>query len=337
MSTRLLLAPASLKGVLRAVEAAELLAVGVARVAGTTADVLPIADGGEGTAEVIARARGGTWHEATVPDPIGRSVRARFLLLGDGQAIVECAEAIGLDRLAPAERDPLRASSAGFGALLLAALEAGATSLLAGLGGSATVDGGAGLRAVVGDRLERVPVTVACDVSNPLLGERGAARVFGPQKGADAAAVVELERRLAARRELRPFADLPGAGAAGGLGAALAALGAELVPGAELVLRTLGAPDAVRAAQLVVTGEGTVDRTSGEGKAPGTLARLCRAAGVRCVVFGGVVVEPPSDLEVMALSGDPARATDDLVALGEALAREAVSDATRRRPGRDTI
>ncbi len=170
-------------------------------------------------------------------------------------------------------------------------LATGPSELLVGVGGTATVDGGAGLRAVVGDRLAGVSVRVACDVRNPLLGERGAAHAFGPQKGADAAAVAELERRLAALEELAPYRDVPGAGAGGGLGAGLAALGAELVEGAELVLDTIGFDDRARGADLVVTGEGTVDRTTLEGKAPGAVRRRCERLGVRCELFGGLVRE----------------------------------------------
>ena len=279
---------------------------------------VPVADGGEGTADVLAAALGGEWRAATVSDPLRRPVRARYLLLPGRMAVVESAEAIGLELLRPDERDPLRASSRGLGELIRVVLGERLASLLVCLGGSATVDGGAGLREVL-ESLS-VETTVACDVRNPLLGERGAARVFGPQKGATPEAVEVLEARLAEMEELAGVADLPGAGAAGGLGAALAALGAELVPGAELVLELVGFSDRVRGATLVVTGEGTVDRTTAEGKAPGAVVRACREAGVRCVVFGGRVEEPLVGAEHEHLSGDPARAREDLVALGERLA-----------------
>ena len=278
-----------------------------------------MADGGEGTDEVLPGALGGEWLRADVADPLGRTVSARWLLLPDGRAVVESAEAIGLGRLAPEERDPLRASSRGLGELVLAAAGAGASSLVVALGGSATVDGGAGMRDVL--RELPLPAQAACDVSSPLLGERGAARSFGPQKGASPADVEELERRLAAMEELAPYGDLPGAGAAGGLGAAFAALGAELVPGAPFVLDALGFADRVRGSALVVTGEGEVDRTSAEGKATGEVVRLCAQASVRCAVFGGRVLEPLPGAETHALSGDPARAEEDLVVLGEELGR----------------
>ena len=303
-------------------DAAEALARGFAR-AGVRAERLPLADGGDGTAEALHAALGGEWRETAVSDPLGRAVTARFLLLPDGRAVVEAAEAIGLRLLAPDELDPLRASSRGLGELLQAAAASRATELLVALGGTATVDGGAGLRDLVGDGLP-LPTTVACDVANPLLGERGAARAFGPQKGASPAQVEELERRLAGMAELAPVAELPGAGAAGGLGAALAALGSTLVPGAELVLETVGFRPRIRGARLVVTGEGVVDRTSGEGKATGAVLRLCREEGVRCAVFGGRVAEALAGAELHELSGDPARAAADLEELGERLGRDLV-------------
>lgn len=313
---RVLVAPASLKGVLTAVETAAYLAQGF-RESGVDADELAVADGGEGTLEVLARALGGAWHVATVSDPLLRPVEARWLVLEDGRAAVESAEAIGLGRVAAAERDPLRASSRGLGELIAAALEARPRELLVCLGGTATVDGGAGLREVVAEL--RVPTTVACDVRNPLLGPSGAARAFGPQKGASPADVEALEARLANMSELAGSARLQGSGAAGGLGAALAALGATLVPGAELVLDTVGFRDRLADAQLVVTGEGTVDRWSAEGKAPGAVARASREAGIRCAVFGGRIDHAIESAEMHELSGDPSRAADDLVELGRAL------------------
>ena len=311
-----LASPASLKGVLRAVEAAAALVAGL-EAAGADAEPLPIADGGGGTGDVLATALGGSWHEADVADPLGRPVSASWLMLPGRTAVVEAAEAIGLPRLRPDEFDPLRASSRGLGELIHAALDEGPDELLVCLGDTATVDGGAGVMQVLGGF--PVPVRALCDVCNPLLGPRGAARAFGPQKGASPEQVEELEARLAARRSLRPVADLPGAGAAGGLGAALAALGAELVPGAELVLELIGFRGRIRGAELVVTGEGTVDQATLEGKAPGVALQVCVQVGVRCAVFGGRVLERPAGAEVHELSGDPERARDDLVALGERL------------------
>jgi glycerate kinase len=284
------------------------------RGAGVDAVELPVADGGEGTALVLHAALGGEWRSARVSDPLGRPVDARWLLARDGLAVVEAAAAIGLPLLAPEERDPLRASSRGLGELVLAALDGGATSLVVALGGSATVDGGAGLLSVV-DRLS-VKTTALCDVRTRLAD---AARLFGPQKGASARDVAVLEERLAAMDELRPYAELPGSGAAGGLAAALASLGAELVEGAATVLDLVGFDEHAAGYDLVVTGEGTVDETTREGKAPGEVARRAGVAGIRCVVFGGLVRADVPGAETVALSGDPARAEADLLELGRRL------------------
>jgi glycerate kinase len=311
---RALLCPASLKGVLSAAAAAAALGRGV-RSAGADAEELPVADGGEGTAEALEAVLGGEWRETSVPDPLGRPVAARWLRLPDGRAVVEAAAAIGLPLLLPSERDPVRASSRGLGELVLAALESSPSSLVVGLGGTATVDGGAGLRAVV-DALP-VPTLALYDVRTRLAD---AARIYGPQKGASLEDVTLLEQRLASLAELRPFAELPGSGAAGGLGAAFAALGAELVPGAATVLDLLGFDDLLAGCDLVVTGEGQVDATTAEGKAPGEIAARARAAGRRCVVFGGRVETGLEGVETVALSGDPARAETDLFELGRRVA-----------------
>ena len=316
---RVLASPASCKGVLSAVEAAMALAAGM-RVAGLEAEELPVADGGEGTAEVFAAALGGEWRVAAASDPLGRPIRARYLVLEDGSVVVEAAEAVGLRLVAEDERDPMEATSRGLGELLLAAAAEASGPILVGLGDTATVDGGAGLLEVAGDRLAGRELGALCDVRIPLLGERGAARAFGPQKGASPEQVEALERRLAADERLRPYAELAGAGAAGGLGAAIAALGGRLGSGADVVLERIGFRGLVAGADLVVTGEGTVDRSSFEGKAVGEVVRVCEEGHVRCIVFGGVVVEPPPDVEVHALSGDPGRAAEDLVDLGERLA-----------------
>jgi glycerate 2-kinase len=320
---RALASPGSCKGVLRPIEAALALAAGL-RAAGAEALELPVADGGEGTAEVIAAARGGAWRDVEVAGPLGERVVARYLVLDDGSAVLEAASAIGLALVS--ELDPLRASSRGLGELLLAAAADTTGPLVVGLGDTATVDGGAGLLEVVGDALRGRDLRAACDVRNPLLGERGAARAFGPQKGASPEVVEELERRLAAMDVLRPYADLAGAGSAGGLGAALAALGATLESGAELVLEAVGFRDAARTADLVVTGEGAVDHSTFEGKAPGEVVRVCREEDARCVLFGGRVEWRPDGLEVREMSGDPARVADDLVELGERLVREMLAD-----------
>jgi glycerate 2-kinase len=295
------------------------LAAGM-RAGGLDAEELPVADGGEGTAEVLAAALGGEWRRAPASDPLGRTVAASYLVLEDGTAVVEAAEAVGLARLAEDERDPLHTSSRGLGELLLSIAKDAGGPILVGLGDSATVDGGAGLREVVGDGLAGHELWALCDVRNPLLGERGAARAFGPQKGASPEQVEELEARLAGMAELRPYAALAGAGAAGGLGAAIASLGGELVSGSELLLERIGFRGLAAGADLVVTGEGTVDRSSAEGKAVGEVVRICGEESVRCAVFGGRVEEALPGVETHELSGDPDRTADDLVELGKRLA-----------------
>ena len=273
-----LASPASLKGVLSPLEAAMLLASGMRRVDGLEVDEAPVADGGEGTAEVLHRSLGGTWQSAAVSDPLGRATSARWLQLPDGTAVVEAAEPIGLPHLRADELDPVRASSRGLGELLLAVVATRPRALLACVGGTATVDGGAGMRAVVGGWLKDVPIRVACDVRNPLLGERGAARVFGPQKGADPEMVEELEARLAAMSELALYRDLPGAGAGGGLGAAFAALGGELLAGAELVLDLIGFDERARDAARRRDRRGNRRRDDARGKGARCGAPALRAA-----------------------------------------------------------
>ena len=307
---RALASPASLKGVLSAREAAGALAEGL-----VGALELPVADGGEGTLEVLAPAVGGQWRDADVSDPLGRPVRARWLLLDDGTALVESAEAIGLGLVAESERDPLLASSRGLGELLAEVQDADPSEIVVFLGGTATVDGGGGLMEVLGGF--RVPVRAACDVRAPMLD---AVWVFAAQKGATAEQLGDLERRLLERGSLAPFRGLAGAGAAGALGAALAALGAELVEGAALVLELTGFRDRLASADLVVTGEGTVDASTWMGKAPGEVAHACAEAGVRCALFGGRVLDRPEGVEIYELSGDPSRAREDLVELGRRLA-----------------
>jgi len=270
-------------------------------------DQLPVADGGEGTLDVLHAALGGDWHEVEVPDAFGRQRVARWLLTADGAALVEAAQAIPLD---PRRLDPFAASSRGLGELIQAVGQP--RELQVFLGGTANVDGGAGLLEVL-DELP-APTRVAYDVGVLLLD---AARVFAAQKGATPDDARKLEARLLGLAELKPYADLPGAGAAGGLGAALASLGGDLLPGAPLVLDLVGFDPS--GYDVVVTGEGTVDRTTTLGKAPGEVARRCALAGVRCVVFAGRIGEAPPELEVLPLSGNPARAKNDLVELGRFL------------------
>jgi glycerate kinase len=286
---RAIAAPASLKEVLSAVAAADALAAGL-RAGGAEAIAIPVADGGEGTLDVL----GGDLRDAVVSAPLGGCVRARWSLRDDGTAVVESAQALGFQTVS--ELDPVRASSRGLGELIVAAARE-AQSLLVCLGGTVTVDGGAGMREVL-DELP-LPTRVACDVLSPLLD---AAYVFARQKGATEEQLDWLAERL------RGLPDVPGSGAAGGLGGAFAALGAKLLPGSVLVLDEIGFDP--RGYDLVVTGEGAVDETTWVGKAPGEVVRRCRDVGVRVELFSA-----RDDL-----SGDPARTERDLFELGRRLA-----------------
>jgi Glycerate kinase len=286
---KVLAAPTTLKGALSAVEAADALAEGL-RLGGADADVLPVADGGDGTLDVL----GGNARVTEVTAPLGGTVRARWSLLG-GTAVIESAQVLGfhtVDRL-----DPLHASSRGLGELIQAAARE-AESLLVCLGGTVTVDGGAGMREVL-DELP-LPTRVLCDVNSPLLD---AVYVFAAQKGAAADELEALAERLSG------LPDVPGAGAAGALGAAFHALGGELVPGAPYVLDAIGF-DAV-GYDVVVTGEGRVDATTATGKAVHEVQQRCSAAGVRCETFSAADDFP----------GGIDRAADDLRAYGARLAR----------------
>jgi glycerate kinase len=267
------------------------------RAAGVDCDERPVADGGEGTLDALRGSLVLREHNVGVRDAFGRPRKAEWLELADGTAIVEAAQAIPLD---PARLDVRNASSRGLGELIRAACISEIQALVVGIGGTATMDLGAGMLEVV-DELP-VPTRVACDVRTKLAD---APRLYGPQKGATPEDVRELEARFAGH----PFGALEGSGSAGGLGAALASLGAELVPGAELVLELIRFDPS--GYDLVVTGEGTVDETTWEGKAPAAVLAACERAGVRCVVFGGRVLAGSA----MALSGDPARAREDLVEL----------------------
>jgi glycerate kinase len=262
---------------------------------------LPVADGGDGTVAALCEEVG----HFDVHDAFGRPRSALVGRRGDAM-VVEAAQVLPLD---PSLLDALGASSRGLGELL-AGLSA--PRVLLGLGGTATMDGGAGLLEVLSELT--APTTVLCDVATTYYDAPAA---FGPQKGAAPDEVAELERRFRANARLAPFAELPGSGAAGGLGAALAALGAELVPGAAAILDLLGFDPS--AADLVVTGEGRVDATTAAGKAPAVVAARCVAAGTHCVVFGGVVESLLDGAECVALSGEPDRSVADLLELGARL------------------
>ena len=309
----MLVAPDSFKGTLRATEVAAALARGFER-AGWAADECPIADGGEGTMEILLTALGGETAAARVHDPLGREVEAGFGLLEEGgTAVVETAQASGLGLVAEGERDAVAASTAGTGELILAAVEAGAAVVLLGVGGSATTDGGAGAVEAIrdGGGLRGVRLVVLCDVRPPF---ELAAEVFAPQKGADPDAVRRLTRRLRdqAGRLPRDPRGVPMTGAAGGLAGALwAAFGAVLEPGAVFVLDALGFDARMRAARAVVTGEGRIDPQTLEGKAAGEVAVRCRQAGVPChAIVGSNALDPFQqrilDLQTVDEAGTPA-------------------------------
>jgi glycerate kinase len=326
----IVVAPQSLKGSLDAQSVGFAIAAGIHRVwPDADIRVVPVADGGEGTVRALVAATGGTVLHAVVTGPLGEPVTAEYGMLGGNQsqtAVIEMAAASGLPLVPTDKRDPRLATTRGTGELMRAALDAGAQRLLIGIGGSATNDGGAGMAQALGarlldaqgselpaggaalahlaridstgldPRLRDVAIQVASDVTNPLCGPEGASAVYGPQKGATPAMVAELDTALAhygeaLRRDLgADVMNVPGAGAAGGLGAGLLAFAhAQLVPGAQLVLKTLDFAHLVRGAALVFTAEGQLDSQTAYGKAVGAVATAARKAGARVVALAGSV------------------------------------------------
>ena len=312
----------SFKGSIDSVSAGRAAAEGAKRVFPDAECVVrPLADGGEGTVKALVDGLGGEIKEVQVTGPIGRPVLASYGLLGDGKAVMEMAEAAGLALVPRDERDPLAATTFGVGEMMLDAVRHGATSIVMGIGGSATNDAGAGMLQALGWRLldaqgrdlprggaalaaiaDVVPspnplgcsLRVACDVTNPLCGPNGASAVFGPQKGAADWDVTALDAALARFAEVADtgarFALMPGAGAAGGLGFALAAmLGAELVRGVDLIIDETRLADHVAGADVVVTGEGRLDAQTAMGKAPIGVARLAKAHGARTMAIAGCI------------------------------------------------
>jgi glycerate kinase len=338
-SLRVLIAPDSFKGSLDTTAVARALADGWQRARPLDEiHLIPLADGGEGTLEAI-KATGGDWLELPVHarDPLGRPLRATFLRRGN-EAVIEMAVASGLSRLANHERDALAASTFGTGQVIAAAIGLGVRDIVLGMGGSATTDGGAGLLTALGARfydedgndlvpgggaladlaridldgvspvLGEVHLTVASDVTNPLLGERGAAATYGPQKGADAEQVAHLDANLARYADLleaaagRSIRDHPGSGAAGGAIAGLLAIADRFAsfairPGVGVVMELAGFDAALAASDLVVTGEGRVDEQTGYGKTAQGVARRARDASVPCICFGGGVT--PEGIEAL--------------------------------------
>ena len=324
---RVLIAPQEFKGTLTAIEAAAAIELGVRETfPDWETDLLPMADGGPGTTDALVAALGGEKRRARVHDPLMREIEAVWALLPDGRTVIECAAASGLLRLRSEELDARRASSHGTGELIAAALDAGARDLIVGLGGSATNDGGAGMAQALGFRLldaqgrelppggaalrdlaridgsgahpglRDVRCLGATDVTNPLCGPRGAVAVYGPQKGADAAAIEEIDGALAHFADVIKsdlgvdVRDVPGAGAAGGLGAGLIAfLNGELRSGAPVVGEAAGIEARIAAADVVVTGEGRLDAQTAYGKTPQYVAGLARAVGVPAICIAGML------------------------------------------------
>jgi glycerate 2-kinase len=314
-----LVAPDSFKGTFRAQEVAAALAAGL-RAAGRAAEELPVADGGEGTMDVLRGVLGGELRSITVSDPLGRPVQARFALLPDGAAVVETAQASGLGLVDDGQRDAWAASTRGTGELIVAAVEAGAERVIVTVGGSATTDGGAGALEALDEAGVRVDIDVLTDVRTPF---EKAASVFGPQKGADPETVRRLERRLhrlAAGFRRDPRGE-PMTGAAGGLSGGLwAQYEARLVSGAAYVLDAIGFDKRMRAAAFVVTGEGRLDEQTLQGKIVGEVATRCRQGGVAChAVVGANALEPFQERILDLASVTEATTLDDLERAGRAL------------------
>jgi len=339
---RILIAPDKFKGSLSARQVAEHIALGIRDVIpDAQIEIAPVADGGEGTAEVICKARGGEWVTCRAHGPLGNPIEARYVWLSENaSAVIEMSEVAGLRALKDGVRDVLRANTFGVGEMLLDGAKRGAREIILGVGGSVTNDGGFGMARALGfrfftgereienggpaqliglGRIEppvaagvspattlksepasasggplRIRIVAACDVKNPLLGENGATRTFGPQKGATPDELEMLERALTrladtVTRELGcDFRNSPGAGAAGGLGFGLMSFcNGELRPGFDVVAHTVELEEKIRKAEVVITGEGKLDRQTLEGKAPAGVARLARKFGKRVFAIVG--------------------------------------------------
>jgi glycerate kinase len=353
---RILVAPDKFKGSISAVAAAEAIGRGFTAVfPDAQIDLAPIADGGEGFADALRVALGGEWVQTEARDPLGRTVDARYVWIAESAlAVIEMSEASGYWRVKPEEREPLRATTFGTGQLIRHAAERGAKTILVGLGGSATTDGGIGMADALGYRfltsdgedLEAVPanllaltriiseyaidlptVIAACDVQNPLLGARGTARVFSPQKGADPRTVETLELAMenladVAKQDLEcDFRDTPGAGAAGGIGFGLMTFcQATVRSGFEVVSEALKLDERAAAADLVITGEGRLDDQTLDGKGPAGVAALARHHQRPVIGFAGSVADLPALRELFDLT---CPIVDEAVKLDEAMQRGA--------------
>lgn len=332
---KIVVAPDSYKGSLSALGVAQAMERGILRVF-PHAEVckIPIADGGEGTVEALVAATNGTLRKAAVTGPLGEPVIAPWGILGDGRtAVIEMAAASGLPLVAAEKRNPRLATTYGTGELIRAALDAGLRNLIIGIGGSATNDGGAGMARALGvrflgddgeelanggaalaglkhididgldPRLQNCEITVACDVDNPLCGQRGASAVFGPQKGATVEMVAELDEALAHYAVIaehatgRAVAELAGAGAAGGLGAGLMYFTpARLKPGVDIVLEAVNFAHVVNGAAFVITGEGHTDFQTAFGKAPVGVAKVAKQFNIPVFCLSGGIGDGADDV-----------------------------------------
>jgi glycerate kinase len=355
-------APNAFKGTLSARAAATALALGAGD-AGAQGIALPIADGGDGTLDVLLAASAGsvvTRHRVTGPN--GAPVTARLGRLATDVAVVELAEASGLRLVRQVDLDALHATSRGTGELIRLALDAGCRRIVVGVGGSACTDGGAGLLQALGAHLTnssgseighggagleelemmylsevhpavaRCSIEVACDIRSRLLGPDGPARMFAAQKGANQSEIARLERalgHLVAVAGAAGLAELPGAGAAGGCGFGLALIGAHLVPGAKLVCDMVGIDAALAGAAIAITGEGRLDAQTRTGKAPAEVAARARALGVSCIAICGIVVDPLADLFDTAVALDGFEPAVDARRHTRALLRRAAARVTR--------
>ena len=366
---RILVAPDKFKGSMTGREAGEAMRAGLMRVwPDASVDVVPVADGGDGTATALLDAVGGRRVQRSVSGPDGRRVDTSFGLLGDGQtAIVELAVASGLALMPGGSNDPLTATTFGTGELVLGAIEAGARRIVLAIGGSATNDAGAGALSALGarfldasgtelapggaalarltriddsalnERLKGVSIEIACDVDNPLVGPNGASAIYGPQKGASPEDVRVLDAALThfadvvEKKTGVDVRDVPGAGAAGGIaGGFLALAGARLVPGANLVFDLIGFDRRMDGASLVITGEGQLDRQTLSGKAPYAVARAASERDIPAAAVAGTVDLRGDDLEKMHLVAAEPLVTGKPSEDDMRRARELTADAAER-------
>lgn len=342
---RVLLAPDSFKEAASAEVIAQAMARGIMR-GDPQAEcrLLPLSDGGEGLTHALVHATGGTLHDVETVDAVGHPIIAQFGFLGNKHtshtAVVELASASGLERVSPADRNALVASTFGTGLLIRAAIDAGADCIVLGLGGSATTDGGTGLARALGFHfldtaghdiplgggslvdlsriddsevpyfVKNVPIVLACDVTNPLTGPEGAAHVFAPQKGANAAQIELLDQGLANLAHVimqyngRDIECIPGTGAAGGTGGGtLGLFNTTVRPGIELVLDLAHGREACAWADVIITGEGSIDSQTPYGKVPSGIAKLAQSQGKPTIAIGGTVTRDPHTVEALNETG----------------------------------